>query len=73
MTNNLPKFITAIAHMFGRRKLCLLEAYGKPLKEYKPHQVLWIERPEDEYGIDRMKQPFCLLRRQAWENGREVF
>jgi len=73
MSDNAPKYVTAIAHMFGRRKRCGLEVYGKPQKEYLPTQVLWIERPEDEYAMSRMTAPFCLLRRQAWIDGQELF
>ena len=73
MTDKPPKFITAIAHMFGRRKRCSLEVYGKPQKEYRSGQVLWIQHPEDEYAIARMKTPFCVLRRSSWVNGEELF
>jgi hypothetical protein len=73
MTDKPPKFITAIAHTFGRRKRCSLEVYGKPQKEYQQGQVLWIQHPEDEYAIPSMKEPFCVLRRIAWVNGEELF
>ena len=64
--------IKAIVSMFGKRKLCFVDAYGEALPEYPRERMLWVERAEDMYAQPHYVEPYCILERGAWIRGEDV-
>jgi hypothetical protein len=72
---------TAIVNKFEQRRKCTVHVpLGfNVLTTYNARQVYWVERPEDEYGIQRAvehnrgKGGFCILYREDWIHGEKLF
>ena len=61
--------IQAVVEMFDKKKLCFVEHFGFPMKEYPKSKTLWVERGEDLYAQAHYKQPYCILTREEWLRG----
>ena len=59
----------ANVEMFGKIRSCMVDIYGEEQDLYSKEKVLWVERAEDLYGQSQMKEPYCLLTREAWMKG----
>ena len=53
--------------MFGKTRLCRVQAWGEPHASYPPERTLWVERAEDYYAMPHYKPPFCVLTKEAWQ------
>ncbi len=79
VNSRLPSFNAyyAICHKFGQTRKCLVHVrQGELLREEFGEDVIyWVERPEDEYGIDRAiysRQFACVLYRDDWLRGEHM-
>jgi hypothetical protein len=61
--------IESVVEMFGQKRLCFVEHFGFPMKEYPKSKTLWVERAEDYYGQSSYRQPYCILTREEWLAG----
>jgi hypothetical protein len=63
--------------MFSERRKCLIHVrLGRPVYlEYDERAIYWVERPEDEYGINQAfnsRQFSCVLYREDWLRGEVI-
>jgi hypothetical protein len=79
MTSRLPNFNAhyAICVMFNQSRKCLVHVLASdPVRpDYDEHSIYWVERPEDEYGINlsiHSRDSLCVLYREDWLRGEVI-
>ena len=66
--------IEIVATKHSRTRKCKAKAYGPVQFSYKPDQIYWVYRGEDEYGIPELEKkgkPFCVVYIENWNKGKE--
>lgn len=62
----------AVVTLFNKKALCWIYAYGDLQNEYSRDRILFIERGEDIYAQSHYKEPYCVLYRRDWMNGKDI-
>jgi hypothetical protein len=64
--------IRVMVEKFGQTRLCdVTPLHADSIQtNYDPHEIFWVERPEDEYGLKGLPLRYkAYLRREDWLRG----